>query len=364
MEELEREKQDFAAKKKLNGEKLKEVKRQLTAEPGKTEELAPTLAELEKEAKEIFDKEQELQKKEKKTPWNVDTISKPGFQKTVINKQSERPNYDDMTDEEKEKTMREFTKSNEKLLKQYGMLRKYEDSMKFLQQHHHLVGENTANYLVIWCINLEMEEKHELMQHVAHQCICMQYILELSRQLDVDPRACVPSFFSRIQVAEPEYKKQFENEVEAFKGRIQKRAAEKVKEAIAEAEEEERKARLGPGGLDPAEVFEQLPQVRLKTFEKKNFKISKNFKSFKFQELQACFESRDIGLLQETIGKMTPDLAKKYMKMCVDSGLWVPEGGLQKDGENAEEEDEIYEEATGGTAELPKTLAKEQLDLD
>lgn len=99
------------------------------------------------------------------------------------------------------------------------------------------------------------------MEHVAHQCICMQYILELSKQLDVDPRACVGSFFSRIQIAEVEYKNSFDDELRAFKDRICKRAAEKVAEAVREAEEEERKARLGPGGLDPAEVFESLPEV-------------------------------------------------------------------------------------------------------
>lgn len=99
------------------------------------------------------------------------------------------------------------------------------------------------------------------MEHVAHQCICMQYILELSKQLDVDPRACVGSFFSRIQVAEVEYKNSFDDELKAFKERIRKRAAEKVQEALREAEEEERKERLGPGGLDPMEVFESLPKV-------------------------------------------------------------------------------------------------------
>lgn len=36
------------------------------------------------------------------------------------------------------------------------------------------------------------------MEHVAHQCICMQYILELSKKLEVDPRACVPAFFARL----------------------------------------------------------------------------------------------------------------------------------------------------------------------
>lgn len=40
-------------------------------------------------------------------------------------------------------------------------------------------------------------QKHDLMAHVAHQTICMQYILELSKQLDVDPRGCVSAFFAK-----------------------------------------------------------------------------------------------------------------------------------------------------------------------
>jgi len=63
-------------------------------------------------------------------------------------------------------------------------------------------------------------------------------------------------------VAEAEYKNSFDDELKSFKERIRKRAAEKVQEAIREAEEEERKARLGSGGLDPIEVYESLPQVR------------------------------------------------------------------------------------------------------
>ena len=59
----------------------------------------------------------------------------------------------------------------------------------------------------------------------------------------------------RIQVADPEYKKAFDDELVAFKKRIRKRAEEK----IAEYEREER---LGPGGLDPLEVMESLPKVR------------------------------------------------------------------------------------------------------
>jgi hypothetical protein len=54
--------------------------------------------------------------------------------------------------------MKTFAKENEKLLKNFGMLRHFDDSKRFLQENQHLVCEATANYLVIWCINLEMEE--------------------------------------------------------------------------------------------------------------------------------------------------------------------------------------------------------------
>lgn len=60
----------------------------------------------------------------------------------------------------------------------------------------------------------------------------MQYILELAKQLDYDPRACVDAFFAKIQVAEIEYKKAFDDELNQFKQRIRKRAAEKVEDAI------------------------------------------------------------------------------------------------------------------------------------
>lgn len=69
------------------------------------------------------------------------------------------------------------------------------------------------------------------MSHVAHQTICMQYILELAKQLEYDPRACLDAFFTKIQIAEPEYKASFEDELRQFKERIQKRAAQKLEEA-------------------------------------------------------------------------------------------------------------------------------------
>ena len=38
------------------------------------------------------------------------------------------------------------------------MLKRYEDSQQYLTENAHLACEETANYLVLWCVNLEVEE--------------------------------------------------------------------------------------------------------------------------------------------------------------------------------------------------------------
>lgn len=51
-------------------------------------------------------------------------------------------------------------------------------------------------------------------------------------------------------------------------------------------------------------------------------------------------------MLQDTIAKMPEEDARRYMKLCVDSGLWLPEGNKSA-GEAAEAE----EGACGGVSE-------------
>ena len=90
-------------------------------------------------------------------PWNVDTISKPGFEKSILNLQPKRI-VDNLTEEEREEKMRQFIKTHEKEMKHYGMLQKFGDSKQYLMEHSHLASEEMANYLVIWCVNLQMEK--------------------------------------------------------------------------------------------------------------------------------------------------------------------------------------------------------------
>jgi len=331
MEEMKSKTETVESEKKKIEAKLKEVRERVKKEEeaggDNLAELKKSLGDIEKQALTVRKKEQEVAQEKQKMPHNVDTLSKDGFSKTIVNK-SEKPKYEELSEEEREKRMKTFVKENEKLMKEYAMLQKFDDSKKFLMEGKtHLACEETANYLVLWCLDLEMEGKHELMTHVAHQCICMQYLLELAKQLETDPRACISSFFTKIQVADQDYRDAFYSELEAFKSRIVKRAKEKIAEAMAEAEEEERQARMGPGGLDPADVFESLPD-----------------------EMKKCFESQDIGMLQTVIKNMPEDQARYHMKRCVESGLWVPnkddpttnaeDGFVTKE----DDEEETYEE--------------------
>jgi cell division cycle protein 37 len=155
------------------------------------------------------------------------------------------------------------------------------------------------------------------MEHVSHQCIVMQFILELSKTLKCDPRACVGPFFTKMQTTNQEYKDGFFEELNAFKDRIRRRAKEKLEAAMKEAEEEERQKRLGPGGLDPVEIFESLPD-----------------------DLKKCFETQDIQSLQDTLLKMKKEDAEYHMDRCVKSGLWVPDArsGESNKKENLEDE--------------------------
>lgn len=276
------------------------------------ERLQAEAQQLRKEERNWEQKLEEMRKKEKSMPWNVDTLSKDGFSKSMVNTKPEQA--EEESEEVREQKHKTFVEKYEKQIKHFGMLRRWDDSQKYLSDNVHLVCEETANYLVIWCIDLEVEEKCALMEQVAHQTIVMQFILELAKSLKVDPRACFRQFFTKIKTADRQYMEGFNDELEAFKERVRGRAKLRIEKAMKEYEEEERKKRLGPGGLDPVEVYESLPE-----------------------ELQKCFDVKDVQMLQDAISKMDPADAKYHMQRCIDSGLWVPNSKSSdaKEGEEA-----------------------------
>ncbi|NXJ89446.1 CDC37 protein, partial [Corythaixoides concolor] len=208
MEQFQKEKEELDKGCRECKRKLAECQKKMKglevgdAESGKgeLEKLQAKAQQLRTEEKSWENKLEELKKKEKNMPWNVDPLSKDGFSKSIFNVKAE---------EQKEKKHKTFMERYEKHIKHFGMLRCWDNSQKFLSDNPHLVCEETANYLVIWCINLEVEQKHALMEQVAHQTIVMQLILELAKSLKVDTRTCFQQFFTKIKTADEQYMEGF-----------------------------------------------------------------------------------------------------------------------------------------------------------
>ncbi|TDH15790.1 hypothetical protein EPR50_G00012640 [Perca flavescens] len=269
---------------------------------------------LKKDEKSFEKRIEEYRREEKKLPWDVDTISKEGFSKSILNI---KPVTKEETEEEKVEKHKTFAEKYKKEIRHFGMLRRWDDSQKYLSDNPHLVCEETANCLVVICIDFEIDEKHALMEQVAHQAIVLQFILDLARTLKVDARGCFRQFFSKIQTADKPYLDEFDRELERLKERIRSCAQMRMASAVEELEEEERQKRLGPGGLDPVEVYESLPKNMQKSFDEKN-----------------------IQMLQEAIRKLDLEEGKYHLRRCIASGLWVPESGESDDEKEDYEEDE------------------------
>ncbi|XP_044043986.1 hsp90 co-chaperone Cdc37 isoform X1 [Siniperca chuatsi] len=296
---------------------LEEGKREGEEDEEREAELKKVQAEvrkLKKDEKSFGKMIEEHRREEKKLPWNVDTINKEGFSKSVLNI---KPVTKEETEEEKVEKHKTFVEKYAKEIKHFGMLRRWDDSQKYLSDNPHLVCEETANCLVVICIDFEIDEKQALMEQVAHQAIVMQFILDLARTLKVDPRGCFRQFFSKIKTADKPYQDAFDHELELLKERVRSCAQIRMESAMKELEEEERLKRRGPGGLDPIEVYESLPK-----------------------EIQKSFDEKNIQMLQEAINKLDPEEGKYHLRRCIDSGLWVPESGEGDDGKEEEEENE------------------------
>uniref|UniRef100_A0A3P9NQQ2 Hsp90 co-chaperone Cdc37-like 1 n=1 Tax=Poecilia reticulata TaxID=8081 RepID=A0A3P9NQQ2_POERE len=115
------------------------------------------------------------------------------FDKSIINLHNQPVEMD-------QDTCKTFLQKYEQELRHFGMLRRWDDSQRFLSHMPQLICEETANFLVLWCIRLQQEGKEALMEQVAHQAVVMQFILEMASNSQQDPRGCFRQFFHKAKV--------------------------------------------------------------------------------------------------------------------------------------------------------------------
>ncbi|XP_067886562.1 hsp90 co-chaperone Cdc37-like 1 [Heterodontus francisci] len=262
--------------------------------------------ELKQKEDEWRQKEKELIWNERMSSWNIDTASKEGFNKSVINKNVKCKEIE----EEKDVT---FAQKYNQQLRHFGMLKRWIDSQRYLSDHPHLVCQETANYLIKWCFHLKEEEKQALMEQVAHQAVVMQFIIELGRSLQEDPRGCFRQFFEKAKIAEESYMEAFNTELAAFIQRVREFAEAKTAETVTMHNVAQHLNHLDVRGLHPMEVFESLPQ-----------------------EFKQCFKLQDVHILQNVLSNMNPQVAEHYLQHCIDVGLRIYNTKEAKEERNEE----------------------------
>ncbi len=274
--------------------------------------------EFEKARKEAEKKEKDSPKKKKAAPAKKATPAGPAKPPPSATVAAPKKPTTDPTEVDSDPdflyTYHEFTERYSDLCEEFMFIKSFEQSKDFLLKHGTLLlQEHAANYLLLATLEDEMNGKHDEMRQRAKQSQIVTNIAELAQSWQTHPGNAIMPFFTRLE--QREFLEGFLSGVKVFVEKIQQRAVVKRKEIDAARAEEEsgstvkkegvdlseipKEERLGPGGLDPLEVIESLPQ-----------------------SMQDAFESRDTDQLRKALMEMDVKDAEYHMKRCVDSGLW------------------------------------------
>jgi cell division cycle protein 37 len=301
-----------------------------------------------------------LDELEKAFKWNVDNMCTVVSEKTFINKnetkdvnagiiplasesgkEEEEEEEEGKGEEKKEETLRAISQSKPtptrtttstptstttptptssveaSLLSYHDFVTRYEDLLEsfsetgsldktrdlLLRNADLLLNEHAQSYILLSCLEDEMNGKRDRMKLVGRQSQILTHITDLAASMGRDPRDMIGMFFSRLD--QDQFSSVFFATVEDFLDKIRHRAVEKRREMQASGElPMSREERMGPGGLDPIEVLESLPE-----------------------DIQEAFMEQDMAKLQAAFGRLDHETAVHYLRQCEDSGLWVPGKG-------------------------------------
>lgn len=264
---------------------------------------------LKSDVKKIEDK---LEYMERHKVWHADNMCKTTEDRVIISESKPPPPKELPKDpsagyvpfiEEHEDLLEEYIKMGQDVDEDMDPSY-FERNRDFLVKHGDVLvdSEHAEFYLMLDALEKEMNGFHGEMRRSARQNQLVVHLRELSRAMHRPARDSVWPVFEKL-IDKEETRASFQDAVEDFIKRVEKRAVEKKIEMDAAGYGEEA-AELGPGGLDPLEVLKTLPPA-----------------------MQQAFEDQDIAGLHAAVAALSKEDAKYHMQRCEDSGLWVPGPG-------------------------------------
>ncbi|CAN0272605.1 unnamed protein product, partial [Discosporangium mesarthrocarpum] len=93
----------------------------------------------------------------------------------------------------------EFVDRHEALMEAFSEKHSMEDTRDFLMKHGNILfADHAQSYLLLSCLEDEMNGKHERMKLVTRQSQILSNITELAVSLKRMPQDVVPAFFARL----------------------------------------------------------------------------------------------------------------------------------------------------------------------
>lgn len=281
---------------------------------------------MEKKKYEAEGRKDKAEQIEAKRPLHVGNVCRVAEERTIVNWSNGSRKDRTVKDGEEFSVDAyfEFKRDHQKIFEEFTEA-DWEQSHQMLADHGGILFDDCANhYFLFTALDAETEGNTEQVLKLGRQGQIISQIQQLAKPMNRHPRDLVHRFFDRCNCDEARHS--FQEGVDQFLGHIRRRAVEKKREAEEEAAREAAKGtesaqpgerqpvplveamymmspekRRGPGGLDPVEVFESLPE-----------------------SIQQCFGSGNAEQLQAVADEMEPEEFEGHFKRCIDSGLWRP----------------------------------------
>jgi len=240
------------------------------------------------------EKGEQVQEVELKDKWSSTAVNRTQPQKHLADENPE-----------------EFLKKYRSKIEKYADLKSDVKADGFLMANPHLACSLTEGFLITQAVDRAVENPDDpSIEQVARRCLQVHNLNVSAQAANIPAEKSVPLFFKHLknEAKRKEYDIEFEKQLKEIKDRIETRRKERLEEAAEEEVDPDNyeKAPLGPGGLDPTEVLQSLPE-----------------------EVQQAFISQDKDTLVAALDKLPREEANDIIKRCIDSGLWNPGGPAQ-----------------------------------
>ena len=272
----------------------------------------------------------EIEKEERERKFNADEMCYVASERSLVGAQC-KPDASADSDLDYEAYAKKHGDELEALAKTSFSAPGLEDMAEFFKTRTHLLTEHSMGWMLLRCLRMEMQGDTGGMMRAAKTGYALKSILDFAEAGKKPMKDAARPFFNRL-AEEPRVFSEYTAAYEDYCAKLRERAVAKKREeeearAGSSPEEEPtaleeipREQRLGPGGLDPVEVFESLPEA-----------------------MRDAFESGSVDALRDYVNALPMEEARTHMRRMVDSGLWVAtpgqEGTALRDPEPGEEEE-------------------------